>query len=314
MAAGAFALAVAALLALDPYDTGRHGLFGRVGPHPGGAWRVNASRAADPAFNAAVIGNSRMQMLQPWTLDALTGLRFVNLAVPGSAPEEMRLVALAFLRNHPQTGALVMGVDEWWCEPQLRSREKFPAWLYSDDPVAYFTGLLRWQSLEMIPRRLARLLGRSPAARPDGYEDYTVHYARLTGAERAQRRMQDGSGPWDSDNPGARFPAVAVLADILAAAPAGAPVALVWPPTHVSRLPQPGSPAATTAALCRKALAEAAERRGRVVFVDWGGDLPVNRDSRNFHDETHYVRAVAERLSAAVGEALARLAQDAEGS
>lgn len=299
--------AVLALLALDPYDTGRHGFIPRVGPNEGGAWRANVSRAADPSFNAAIVGNSLAQMIEPWTLDERTGLRFVNLSVAGAAPPEKQLVARTFYRNHPEPAALVMTLDSWWCLPRQTPRPAFPAWLYADSPRDYFSGLLRWQSLEMLPRRMARLRGVAPAARADGYDDYTPYYAALKGGEKVQRRMASGVGPWESENPENRFPATEILADILARTPEKTPVVLVWTPVHVSHQPRPGSPAAQTAALCRQALAGVAASHGRVEIIDWGGDTPRNRDPRNFHDGTHYVKAVAHELSGAVAAALARL-------
>src|SRR4051812_47039049 len=65
-AIGATAILVSLLAityALDPFDTGRPGLFAKAGVRPQGPRTAGASRGRDPAFNAAVIGNSHIQLL-----------------------------------------------------------------------------------------------------------------------------------------------------------------------------------------------------------------------------------------------------------
>jgi hypothetical protein len=82
-------LALAALvLILDPYDTGRSGLFPRTGIREQAAVTANASRARDTTFNAAILGNSHAQAIRPDRLSALTGLSFVTLIMPGSRPRD----------------------------------------------------------------------------------------------------------------------------------------------------------------------------------------------------------------------------------
>lgn len=283
----------------------------RQGAGDGPAWRLNVSRAADPAFNAAVIGNSRAQMLEPAVLDAGTGLRFVNLSIPGLTPVEKRLLALTFLRAHPEPRALVLGLDEWWCRPRQQGSAQFPAWLYADNAWDYAAGLMRMQTLEMLSRRIDYLMGRVAPMRADGYDDYTSHYAALTGAERVQQRMRTAARPQASDNPDHAFPAVAILQQTLQAVPAETPVVLMWPPRHVSAQPAPGSAAERSYAACRAALDGAATSRPRVAVVDWGGDNSINREPRHFHDETHYVKAVADQLGGAVASAVAGLLKPA---
>ena len=76
------ALLFALLLLIDPYDTGRFPAFGIVGigdrTHADGAMpAVDATRS----FNAAVIGNSTGQLLDPYRLSRETGLRFTQLTI-----------------------------------------------------------------------------------------------------------------------------------------------------------------------------------------------------------------------------------------
>src|SRR5580700_2234001 len=69
-------VAIAILAALDPYDTGRFAVAplwqrGQVDPD-------KVSRARDPRFDSAIIGNSRIEMVRPALLDERTGLHFVS--------------------------------------------------------------------------------------------------------------------------------------------------------------------------------------------------------------------------------------------
>src|SRR5579862_6609712 len=83
----------AALVVLDPYDTGRFPTFLPAGVTEDGSRTASASRGRDPQFNAAVFGNSRGQLLDPAKLSELTGLSFAQLTTPGSGPrEQMTLI------------------------------------------------------------------------------------------------------------------------------------------------------------------------------------------------------------------------------
>jgi len=167
---------------LDPYDTGRSPLVQKPGVRPQGARTAGASRARDRAFNAAIFGNSQIQLLSPERLNALTGLSFVQLSIPGSGPEEQLTLIRWFMRHHPDARALVIGVGKNWCtaQPAMPSEHPFPYWLYSLDPLEYARGLLRLDVLQEIPRRLGYLFAKRPArASPDGYWDYELNYAAL---------------------------------------------------------------------------------------------------------------------------------------
>lgn len=223
------ALAVGLVL-LDPYDTGRLTPLGPKGMAEGPSWQVNASRARDPQFDSAIIGNSRAQMIEPAILDEATGSRFVNLSIQGAGPLELQLVLATFLRHHAAPRAIVIGVDEWWCRPEQKRCDKFPYWLYAPGAVEYLRGLVRYQTLEHTPRRFAVLRGGTAMARPDGYWDYTSLYLGMTGSEAAQRRMRDGERLSQSENPKNVFPAVAILKNMLDALPDSTGVAVVWPP------------------------------------------------------------------------------------
>ncbi|MGV2981694.1 hypothetical protein ACERNI_16020 [Camelimonas sp. ID_303_24] len=305
-AAATLAGAIGGVILLDPYDTGRFTPLGPQGMAAGPPWQVNASRARDPRFDSAVFGNSRVQMLEPARLDAATGGRFVNLAIQGAAPPETELVFESFLRHHPEPRAIVIGLDEWWCRASQKRGDRFPYWLYASDAGEYLRGLVRYQTLEYVTRRLGVLRGSVAMARPDGYWDYTPLYEGMSKAEAAQQRMRAAPAPRPaaSDNPENIFPAVARLKRMLDALPGGASVALVWPPTHVSHQPAAGSGADVTLRQCQAALYEIAGARPGVTIVDWGGARDFNYQAANFHDETHYRKTLAEQLADAVAAGL----------
>jgi hypothetical protein len=210
-----FALAAAALLtltlaasyAIDPYDSGRSTLFAKAGVRPQGPRTANASRGRDPAFDAAVIGNSRVQLLSPDRLKAATGVAFVQLSVPRSGPREQLVLLDWFMRHRPRPAqAVVLGIDALWCtaDPTLPLLAPFPFWLYTRSALEYVGGLVRFDVLEEVPRRLRYVFAANPArARPDGYWDYAPEYLRpddpsgvaLRGRLEMGRQSRDGR-PW----------------------------------------------------------------------------------------------------------------------
>src|SRR5690349_23734949 len=81
-------LLFALLLLIDPYDTGRFPSLGLVGVADHSMRTADASRGRDPRYNAAVIGNSTGQRLDPYRLSSETGLRFIQLSIPDVGPRE----------------------------------------------------------------------------------------------------------------------------------------------------------------------------------------------------------------------------------
>ena len=96
------ALVTAAILALavvlDPYDTGRTPFAFEPGVRAQGPRTAAASRGRDPAFNAAIFGNSHVQLLSPQELGAATGTAFVSLIAPATGPRET-LVLIDWFRQ-----------------------------------------------------------------------------------------------------------------------------------------------------------------------------------------------------------------------
>src|SRR5690348_16104101 len=74
------------LVLIDPYDTGRFPSFGIQGIGDHSSRTADISRGRDLRFNAAVVGNSTGQRLDPYRLSEMTGLKFTQLSIPQLGP------------------------------------------------------------------------------------------------------------------------------------------------------------------------------------------------------------------------------------
>ena len=168
----AAALVSALILIVDPYDSG-FGLLGIKGVDDASPRTANASRARDPQFDSAVIGNST-DSGQPSELSQLTGARFVQLTTPGTGPREQLAMMDYFVRHHPRVGALAITADAGWClrDPALPQQHPFPFWLYGESRFDYVTRMFSSRALRHAGRRLMILAGRRQPNAADGYWDY----------------------------------------------------------------------------------------------------------------------------------------------
>lgn len=310
LATGA-AVVVALLVLLDPYDTGRWTPLRKPGVTMREPRFADVSRGRDPSFDAAIVGNSHVEELEPAALSAASGLHFVSLAVPGSGPREQLAVLDWFVRQRPAPpAALVVGIDDSWCtgDPALSNDRPFPFWLYAQTGSDYLRGLVRLQSLADAFSRLAYLVGLRRRATPDGFLDYEPIYVKGGFAEPARRSARLAQ-PLDTTvpNPSGRFPAAERLAATLTRLSDPTAVLLLRPPAFVTALPPAGTAAAATDAACRAAFAGVAAQRARTVLVDWRTDRPENRRPENYFEHTHYGRAVARLVESDIVATLGRL-------
>jgi len=297
---------------VDPYDTGRSTVFSKPGVRPQGPRTAAASRGRDPAFNATVIGNSHVQLLSPERLKGKTGLDFVQLSLPDSRPKEQFALVEWFLRNHGQSAqALVIGADLTWCtsDPALTNHRPFPFWLYSPNALEYARGLLRFDILEELLRRLAYVLDdEAERARPDGYWDYEPDYKGLGYADnsvlREQLEQQRGEGGSTNLGP---FPAADRLKQVTTFLPADLALILVHPPTYTPFLAEAGTIAATGDQACKDALRTAIANHPKSAVVDWRTDKPVNQNPGLFFDQTHYRQPIAQLVEEDIAATLRAL-------
>lgn len=314
---GAAVLIAAAFLTaaflIDPYDSGRSPLKLKDGVRPQGPRTALASRGRDQDFTGAIFGNSHIQLISPEELRAKTGIPFVSLIAPATRPKETFATIDWFLRHHrgTQPKAIVIGIDEYWCtaNPALPNEKPFPFWLLSSSLPDYVGGLMRFDVLEELPRRVSYLTSRkAERARPDGYWDYESGYAvQGYGANpdvtaRLRKPLETGGG--NVDGP---FPAATALEALMKTAPAETALILVRPPVYVTALPKPGTRDAAADAACRKAFADLAARRPRTSLVDWRVDRPELHDPSLFFDHSHYRQPIARRVEADIAEAIRKL-------
>jgi hypothetical protein len=319
LVAGTLALLAAVVVlafAVDPYDTGRSPLFEKAGVRPQGPRTANPSRGRDPAYNAMIVGNSRIQLLSPERLNQATGLNFVQLAVPGSGPKEHMTLIGWFLRHRKEPPkALVVSVDDMWCtsDPELTNEKPFPFWLYSADPLEYAKGLVRFDIIEELPRRLAYIFGTDEErARPDGYWDYEPEYNGLgfmtnpairkrleenphAAAPRFERDPREGQR---------RFPAAERFREIAASLPEETALILVIPPAYRNAQPPAGTEKAFSDQACKAAITAAAKVHARTALIDWRVDRPENREPELFFDALHYRQPIARTIEGDVAKAL----------
>jgi hypothetical protein len=308
-AAALAALLVAFLYVIDPYDTGRPGWISKPGVRPQGPRTAAASRGRDPAFNAAIFGNSHVQLLSPERLSAGTGLAFVSLIAPATHPREQLALMDWFARHHPGTArAIIIGVDGNWCTPKadLPNEKPFPFWLYERSALAYAAGLMRFDILEEASRRIDWLRKRNPErARPDGYWDYEPNYIGLGYDVRPDRRaILEKPEPAVPANPQGVFPAARKLEAALAGLDPAIRVILVAPPVYRSALPVPGSALARADEACKAAFSQVAAARAGTHFLDMRKASLQAQDAGLWFDHTHYRAPIARQVEQAIASVL----------
>lgn len=306
--AGYLALAYA----VDPYDSGRSTLLAGRGVRPQGPRTAAASRGRDPAFTGAVIGNSHIQLVSPERLGAASGIPFVQLSVPATAPGEQFVILDWYLRHHRQPRAIVVAPDEYWCtaDPALPSGRSFPFWLYSESTPAYLLGLLRFSVAQEVVGRIGWLMRRQPPrARTDGWWDYEPDYLKAGGIDDPARLAERERPVPDAPDPGRAgpFPAAARFAAALRNVPEPTAVILVFPPIYPKALPRAGTARASAEEGCKTAMIEAARTHARGAVIDWRVDRPDLRDPALFFDQSHYRHPVGRSLTDAIARAIRAL-------
>jgi hypothetical protein len=284
------ALVFAFVIAVDPYDNGQFGFLGIEGVSDIVQSTANASRARDPQFDSAIIGDSTGQPIKPAELSRLTGHRFVQLTVQGAGPREHLAILEFFVRRHTHVGALVIAADNIWCsrDVKLPPPHPFPFWLYGESKLDYAMRLFSARSLGRAWRRVLIGLGRRARSGPDGYlGDYVLpgdpefRPAVVPPVEPAPASA-DAASPDDGV-----FPAVVRLSVALSKIPADTPVVLFAPPFFVTAIARAGTAAAAEDEACKKALRDVVTKRTNGAFIDYRIDSAVTRDPVNFTDYFH---------------------------
>lgn len=294
-----------ALIILDPYETGEFGLLPTV------HWRGNLERtsvAANPAYDSAIFGSSRMMLLRPSLLSERTGLKFVSLGITGTEMREHLIVLRYYLRHHPNPPALVFGLDETSCFAPLHKRESFDEWPYQANPIAYAAHLYGMTTVTKIDALYETIRHSQGPLPSDGMMDFEPAF-HAAGADRPEivhsKVVQPRpTVPFTSTN---EFPGGTALRETLSAVPPATVVILAWEPTYITMVPEPGSAAEAALNACRAVYQEIAAGRPRTGIVNWYVDRPENRDEGNFLDLVHYRHGVATAFGEDIAAAVNRL-------
>ncbi len=293
------ALIILIVLAVDPYDSGQFGWLGIEGVTDGNPRIANASRAHDPQFDSAVIGDSTAMLLNPTELSRLTGARFVKLTGYGLDPREQLAMLDFFIAQHQRIGAVVVVTDRPWClrDPPPALSVAFPFWLYGGSSLDYAAHLFSWRGLAHVAQRSVIGLGWRKRENPDGYTDYEEIWPP---GQFREMEVPDEMVPARAGKESDPFPAVAGLERVLKRLPTTVPLVLVMPPTFHTLVPRPGSVAAAENQACSDALKRVLDRRPRSNFIDFRVDNALTRDPANFADIIHYRAKIARRMEAGI--------------
>jgi len=297
---------VGLIYVIDPYDTGRSRMFEREGVRPQGPRTAAPSRIRDPQFNAAIIGNSKAQILSPQRLDALSDLKFVQLTMPGTGPTEQLAVLDWYLHNHPGTPeAVVLAMDPRWCgqEASPAVLNPFPFWMFEKDRLTYTGELLRFNALQEALTRISYLTSRNPKkASADGYWDYTDDYV-LQGfgtkpehIEHRERNVEETARHEPKTlplllplNPTGRYPALEKLAAMSKSMAPATALIIYLPPVYYRGLPAENSADGQQIAQCKGAIRQIITKaHAQTAVVDWWTDRPEVRKPEYFFDQLHY--------------------------
>lgn len=296
-------LLYAVMIAVDPYDTGKFGLLGIDGVDDRDTHTAAASRARDPTFESAVIGNSTAQMLNPGDLSRATGLRFVQLYLTGGSPREQLAVLDFFLRNHQRVGALVIVTDPFWCTHERADPRPgdFPYWLYGNSSLAYAARLTSWPAIEHVSQRISIGLGMRKRNDPDGFFSYEDIW--LPGVFREINRPRDPKPAATAAGRGI-FPEISSLDDVVKQLPAHVSVVLIVPPTFHTTVAKPGTPAAVERDACNAALQRIVAGRPHSNFLNYRVENALTSDPENFADFIHYRPIIAARMVEGIAESI----------
>jgi hypothetical protein len=295
------AVAYAVTVVLDPY--GRLGIsksneVGFLEERP-----TMVTRALNPKFDAAIIGNSSSMMLNPEDLDRKTRLHFVSLSISGTdAPANLAMMKFFLEQNATAKVVVLATLPAVWCSDTFTEDRPFPFWLYSDLPK-YFLGLARNTSFELLETKFAE----PEHLRIDGFHTYSFPIEKPEFADPVlvQKRLDTPPRPTVTLNPSNRFPSIDRLAIMIGASSPQVFFLILWTPRYISFIPVENSDAGRTDRACKSAMATALSRYPNVRIIDWSeADRPENHESSNFRDPIHYRSNFAKLLDTDIAASL----------
>jgi len=302
LAAGVAALWIFVVVS-DPFSTGRLTPLRGIEIASSVRTLANAGRVRDPNFDSAMIGNSISTRFEPDRLNALSGLRLLQLSIPGLGPDEELTLARAFVRAHGgSVKSIVAMLETSWCntdERTLLRYPSFPYWLYDSNDFDYLRNILSRDSMQAAFHRVAIRLGLAPEpARRDGYvpNDQRGIWRpdRVAGLASAKRPTR---APFENKT----FSALERLDQFSRMLDPATELVMVLLPFHVSALPEPGSEAAAWLDACKARIKAIAEARPRTLFIDRMLEDDITRDPNNFWDAKHvrdeFIRGIEDDIA-----------------
>lgn len=295
---------------IDPFSTGFFTPIKRTDVATNNHLLSLVGRAADPEFNAAVIGNSHAMAFEPDDLNTITGRKFVQLGDFGLQPAEQYAVARMFVRRHRSLApALIVVLDTLSCSEQPRVSRlagDFPLFLFEDSRVAYLRNIFIEEAIKTAAARLLILagLGRQKD-RLDGYNpppDEPATSARRAASIAALVRPQAGP-PTTME-----IPALASLRTLIGELDAESPLVLYFSAVPVAALPVAGSPAAAWLDSCKARYRELVAGRANTAVLDDMVENEFSTNTANFYDTSHIRNDQAPGRARAIVRSLPALA------
>lgn len=263
--------------------------------------------ARSARFDAAIFGTSTTRLLRPAALDPLFGgAHFVNLAMNSATAYEQTRLLQVFLRAHPHPSAVLIGLDQAWCVPEVEryTPRPFPEWMYGPSRWAGYREALQPYAVQEAVNQLAVMLGlKRRRYGLDGYTRFVPPEAQYDPArvDRAFARwpLPDASpAPGDWSPP--PLPALSLLRGALASLPPGTRALLFFVPISVEQQGVPGSATARNWAACKAGAAAAARAHG-AELRDFLIASPITRTRASYWDPLHYREGIAQRLAEDLG-------------
>jgi hypothetical protein len=291
-------LVFAFVIAVDPYDSGRLGLLHVTGTTDRNLRTANASRARNPQFDSAIIGNSHGLNLKPGELSQATDFHFVQLSIQATTAREQLAMLDFFMQHHQRIGALVIVTDEVWCthDPALPTTRPFPFWLYGGTTFDYALRLFSVHGISTAFGRVMIGLGLRKGNDPEGTNTYEEPgLPRFNPVIPAETSPQQAA-PAPAGKVNDFFPAVAQLEARIRQLPTEVSLVFVAPPFFYPELPRPGSVEAAEQEACHAALRRLVAGRPHSIFIDYHIDAALTRDPANFLNADHYRAKIARKM------------------
>lgn len=321
---GAMAFGCLFVLLVDPYDVVPFSLPIER-PLVEGNQRLAYPRLIKSRrFESIIVGSSTARSLDPEELNGPFGTRFANLAIAGGRAGEQMAMIEYYLRTVGTPKVVIVNLDFFWCDPDADRKgfwhTDFPYWIYDDNRWNDYAHLFNTNTLEIAGRIVGAHLGRYRSQyRSDGFALFTPPDAQYD-LEHARKQIR---GPPPGGLPsitasgdgadGMKFPALDLLAPVLARLPSSSLKILVFLPMHAAIQGRPGTQQAAIVAACKAQVMRLATAYDAKV-IDWLIASPITTEDSNYWDPMHFRVGVARHVERGLIDAVARSTDAADGT